>query len=77
MRCGRGGRGVVTTMLHKRTKKPCWLRLLCLFIRHVQEDVCLFDVQQHEARSQMFMTFASMPKALVFTELLPLYYTTC
>ena len=37
----------------------------------------MFDVQQDEAESQVFMTFANMPKTVLLAAFLPLYTTCC
>ena len=64
---------MVTTTLHKPTQNPTIYGIFaCLY------NMCsrMFDVQQREVRSQVFMTVANMPKTLLFAASL-LFCTTC
>ena len=61
-------------MLHKPTQNPTSYGVFaCLY------NMCrrMFDVQQHEARSQVFVTSANMPKTLLFAASLLLFTTCC
>ena len=61
-------------MLHKPVQNPAvysGFAYLCNMYRG------MLDVPQHEAPSQMLMTFPIMPKTLLFAACLPLYTTCC
>ena len=61
---GQSGVGgwLVTTMLHKQTPNPAIYGVFACLHKCRR----MFDVQQHEAQSQVFLTFANLPKTLLF-----------
>ena len=61
------------TMLPKPTQHPAIDGIFAYLYNMCRR---MFDVQQHEARSQVFTTFANMPKTLLCTAFSP-FYTTC
>ena len=69
---GGGGVGYECDSNHPQT-------LLFTAILPLHATCCrrMFDVQQHEALSQVFMPIASIPQTLLFAAFLPLYTTCC
>ena len=66
----RGGGGGGYDHVTQTNRSPAiYGGFLLVYTQHVA-----FDVQQHEARSQVVMTFANMPETLLFTAFLSCFY---